>query len=84
MELIHGHDAWKTRLPDEDDHVDSCPHHPDAPEVFECGGIDEHLCTFIEREVNGCNALKKPCACPTMTDLQNTIAEEKLDAAREG
>lgn len=80
-----GYDAWKTRHPDEDaeEHIDSCPQNPDAPEVYECGGVGEHLCSWVEREVNGCPAVAQKCECPTYEDMKEEAAERRFDAQRE-
>ena len=61
----------------ENHHASDCPLAEDADEVFECGGHNEHFCTWAEREINGCAVVIEKCSCPTAED----IASDKADAA---
>lgn len=81
LESIRGYDAWKTRTPwdDEPQHRPSCPAHEDADEVFECGGHNEHLCSVIEREINGCEIVEAECGCPTPAEIAAERAEYMRD-----
>ncbi len=85
MYLPRDYDAWRTRTPWDDipDHLADCPKNDDAPEVYECGGVGEHFCSWVEREVNGCDLVKGDCTCPTPAELAADRAEARADAERD-
>lgn len=81
LEPIPGYDSWKTATgPAEHEHVKSCPQHPDALEVYECGGKGGHLCSPAERLENDCDQIEPTCGCPTKADLKAEAAEARADA----
>lgn len=79
LESILGHDAWKTTPPAEKEHVKGCPHHEDAPEVYECGGNGGHLCSSADRAEAGCEQIEPDCTCPTPEDAAEARADARAD-----
>ena len=85
MERIPGLDAWITRDPREDEsHHPKCPQHEDQPQAFECGGIEEHFCSLIEREINGCEIVETDCKCDELDAADECDrADARRDAERD-
>ena len=50
------------------EHDPRCPQHEDQTREFVCGGIEEHFCSFIEREINGCEVVEPECECSDLAD----------------
>lgn len=65
------------------DHHPACPQHEDADEVYECGGHNEHFCSIIEREINGCEIVEPDCKCYELDASDKADAAEYKRDARE-
>lgn len=70
------------------EHDPRCPCHEDQPRSFECGGVEEHFCSFISREINGCPEVEPECKCEELADDDDAdksdAAEARADAMRMG
>lgn len=80
LESIPGHDAWKTRTPEDDapDHIKDCPQHEDNVRECpnECDGCACHVdppCTHCIEHIIG------ECECPTKDDIKEMRAEARED-----
>ena len=64
------------------EHDPRCPQHEDQPRSFECGGVEEHFCSLVEREINGCKVVEPECKCADLADDDEADRADAREAAR--
>ncbi len=93
MESIPGYDAWRTRGPEDAQHIDGCPLAEDAPPRYlECGGEGHCECftatwvgTILRWWYGACLVDEDPeCECHGLARDDNFAdAECRFDSMRE-
>lgn len=67
-----------------DEHNPACPCHEDVPRAFQCGGLEEHFCSLVEREINGCEYVEPDCRCSDIAEEAEADRDEAAYRRRKG